>query len=38
MGIKEWEYLYVGLIHFAVHLKLIHHGKSTILQSNKTEF
>ena len=31
-GKKEWIYLYVQLIHFPVHLKLIH--KSAILQNN----
>ena len=28
---KEWIYEYVELIHFAVHLKLKQHCKSTIL-------
>ena len=27
---KEWTYVYVQLIHFAVHLKLTQHCKSTI--------
>ena len=34
MGKKEWIYLYVWLIYFAVHLKLIQHYKSTIPQQN----
>ena len=29
---KEWIYVHVKLNHFAVHLKLIHHCKLTILQ------
>ena len=29
---KEWIYVYVQLNHFAVHLKLTQHCKSTILQ------
>ena len=29
---EEWIYVYVKLIHFAVHLKLTQHCKSTILQ------
>ena len=29
---KEWIHLYVRLIHFAVHLKLIQHFKSATLQ------
>ena len=32
MGNKEWIYVYVYLIHFAEHLKLIQHCKSTLLQ------
>ena len=35
MGIeskKEWIYVYVRLIHFAVHVKLTSHCKSTVLQ------
>ena len=32
---KEWIYVYVKLNHFAVHLKLIQHCKSTILQYKK---
>ena len=31
---KEWMYVYVQLNHFAVHLKLTQHGKSTILQKS----
>ena len=29
---KEWMYVYVQLIHFAVHLKLIPHCKSNTIQ------
>ena len=29
---KEWIHVYVELNHFAVHLKLTQHCKSTILQ------
>ena len=29
---KEWIYVYAQLIHFAVHLKLTQHCKSTVLQ------
>ena len=29
---KEWIYVYVKLIHFAVHLKLTQYCKSTIFQ------
>ena len=29
---KEWVYVYVKLIHFAVHLKQTQHCKSTIIQ------
>ena len=29
--------MYVGLIHFAVHLKLIQHVKSAILQQNEVK-
>ena len=29
---KEWTYLYILLIHFAVYLKLIQHCMTTILQ------
>ena len=31
-NIKKWIYVYVQLIHFAVHLKLTQHYKSTMLQ------
>ena len=29
--LKEWIYVYVCLIHFAVHPKLTQHGKATLL-------
>ena len=29
---KEWIYVYVQLNHFAIHVKLTQHCKSTILQ------
>lgn len=29
---KEWIYIHVKLIHFAIHLKLAQHCKSTLLQ------
>ena len=28
---KEWRYIYIYMIHFAVHLKLIQDSKSTVL-------
>ena len=31
---KEWTYVYAQQIHFAVHLKLTQHCKSTILQTD----
>ena len=31
---KEWKYVYVEQVHFAVHSKLTQHYKSTIPQNN----
>ena len=32
---KEWIYVHIKLIYFAIHLKLTQHCKSTILQKKK---
>ena len=33
-SLKEWIYVYISLNHFAVHLQLTQHCKSTVLQEN----
>ena len=33
-SLKEWIYVYISLNHFAVHLQLTQHCKSTVHQEN----